>query len=129
MGIGLSIKEAIARFAERVPLQEAKLFAIVIAIQAQSGGNLSEVLSNLSDLLRERSKLQAKIKAMTSEARTSAWIIGGIPVLLIAAVSVFSPGFLAPLFETTRGNIILGLCVLWMGLGMVVMTSMMKVDL
>ena len=129
MGIGLTIKEAIARFAERVPLQEAKLFAIVIAIQAQSGGNLSEVLSNLSELLRERSKLQAKVKAMTSEARTSAWIIGGIPVLLIAAVSLFSPGFLVPLFETGMGNVILVGCVVWMGLGMVVMASMMKVDL
>lgn len=129
MGIGLTIKEAIARFAERVPLQEARLFAIVIAIQAQSGGNLSEVLTNLAELLRERSKLQAKIKAMTSEARTSAWIIGSIPVLLIGAVSVFSPGFLAPLFDTAFGNVILGVCGGWMALGMLVMTSMMKVDL
>lgn len=129
MGVGLSIKDAVSRFAERVPLQEARLFAIVIAIQSQSGGNLSEVLANLADLLRERSKLDAKIRAMTSEARTSAWIIGSIPVLLIGAVSVFSPGFLVPLFETSNGNMILAGCGGWMATGMLVMKSMMRVDL
>lgn len=129
MGVGLSIKEAVARFAERVPLQEARLFAIVIAIQSQSGGNLSEVLSNLADLLRERAKLDAKIRAMTSEARASAWIIGSIPFLLVGSVSVFSPGFLTPLFDTQNGNFILMGCGAWMALGMIVMKSMMRVDL
>lgn len=129
MGMGLSIREAIARFADRVPVQEARLFAIVIAIQAQSGGNLSEVLSNLADLLREKGKLQTKIRAMTSEARTSAWIIGSIPVLLVAAVAVLSPGFLQPLFETAVGNMILVGCGIWMVIGFVVMRTMMRVDL
>lgn len=129
MGIGLSIKDAVGRFADRVPLQEAKLFAIVIAIQSQSGGNLSEVLSNLSDLLRERSKLHAKIKAMTSEARTSAWIIGSIPFVLIGAVSTFSPGFLDPLFNTSGGTMVLIGSGVWMLIGMIVMSAMMKVDL
>lgn len=129
MGVGLSIKDAVARFSERVPLQEARLFAIVIAIQSQSGGNLSEVLANLAELLRERAKLQAKIRAMTSEARTSAWIIGSIPALLIGSVSVFSPGFLTPLFETPTGNLILMASLGWMATGIVVMKAMMRVDL
>jgi tight adherence protein B len=129
MSVGLSIKDAVARFAERVPLQEARLFAIVIAIQSQSGGNLSEVLSSLADLLRERAKLHAKIRAMTSESRASAWIIGSIPFLLVGAVSVLSPGFLTPLFETQSGNLILMGCGAWMAVGMIVMKSMMRVDL
>lgn len=129
MGMGLSIKEAIARFADRVPVQEARLFAIVIAIQAQSGGNLSEVLSNLAELLREKGKLQAKIKAMSSEARMSAWIIGSIPVLLVGGVSVLSPGFLQPLFATDVGNLILIGCIIWMAMGFFVMRAMMQVDL
>lgn len=129
MGMGLSIREAVARFAERVPLQEARLFAIVIAIQSQSGGNLSEVLANLADLLRERAKLEAKIRAMTSEARTSAWIIGSIPALLVGSVSVFSPGFLTPLVDTAQGNLILMGCLGWMATGVLVMKSMMRVDL
>ncbi len=129
LGVGLNIRTAISRFADRVGLQEARLFAIVIAIQSQSGGNLSEVLSNLADLLRERSKLVQKIRAMTSEARTSAWIIGAIPILILGAVTVLSPDYLKPLFDTTTGNLILAGCGGWMLMGMLVMRSMMRVDL
>ncbi len=129
MGMGLSIRDAIVRFADRVPVPEARLFAIVISLQAQSGGNLSEVLSNLADMLREKAKLQSKIRAMTSEARTSAWIIGSIPILLIGAVSALSPDFLAPLFETETGNVILVFCVGWMVTGFVVMRGMMRVEI
>jgi tight adherence protein B len=127
--VGLSIREAINRFAERVPLQEAKLFSIVEAIQAQSGGNLSKVLGNLADLLREREKLIAKIRSMTSEARTWAWIIGSIPVILIALISLVSPDFMKPLLETTTGNVILVLSGIRMATGVFVMTAMMRVDL
>lgn len=129
MGVGLNIRTAVLRFADRVGLQEARLFAIVIAIQSQSGGNLSEVLSNLADLLRERGKLVQKIRAMTSEARTSAWIIGGIPFLILGAVTFLSPDYLGPLFYTTIGNMVLAGCGAWMALGMLVMRSMMRVDL
>jgi tight adherence protein B len=129
LSVGLSIREAINRFAERVPLQEAKLFSIVVAIQAQSGGNLSEVLGNLADLLREREKLIAKIRSMTSEARTSAWIIGSIPVILIALISLVSPDFMKPLLETTTGNVILVFSGIWMATGVFVMTAMMRIDL
>jgi tight adherence protein B len=129
IGVGLSIRAAVGRFADRVALQEARLFAIVISIQSQSGGNLSEVLSSLSDLLRERSKLVQKIRAMTSEARTSAMIIGAIPILIVGAVSLISPDFLQPLFETSTGNLIILGCALWMMLGMLVMRAMMRVDL
>jgi tight adherence protein B len=129
MGMGLSIRDAIGRFADRVPVPEARLFAIVISLQAQSGGNLSEVLSNLADMLREKAKLQSKIRAMTSEARTSAWIIGSIPILLIGAVTLLSPDFLKPLFETETGNIILMFCGGWMVAGFVVMRGMMRVEI
>ena len=129
LGMGLSVRDAIGRFADRVPVPEARLFAIVISLQAQSGGNLSEVLSNLADMLREKAKLQSKIRAMTSEARTSAWIIGSIPILLIGAVTLLSPDFLKPLFETETGNIILMFCGGWMVAGFVVMRGMMRVEI
>lgn len=129
MGVGLTIRSAVLRFAERINLQEARLFAIVIAIQSQSGGNLSEVLLNLADMLRERGKLIQKIRAMTSEARTSAWIIGTIPFLILGAVTILSPDYLIPLFETSLGKLILFGCGMWMGVGILVMRSMMRVDL
>lgn len=129
LNVGLSVKDAVGRFAERVPLQEAQLFAIVIAIQSQAGGNLSEILSNLSFLLRERAKLNERIKSMTSEARTSALIIGSIPPLLMGAVKLLSPEFLDPLFYTSAGHLVLLGSAIWMGMGVLVMRTMMKVDI
>lgn len=129
MDMGLSIREALVRFADRVPVFEVRLFSIVIALQAQSGGNLSEVLSGLADMLREKAKLQAKIRSMTSEARTSTLTIGSIPVFLIGAISLLAPEFLQPLFEYQTGNIILVLCGIWMLAGLVFMRAMMRVEL
>ena len=87
----------------------------------------SHILSMLCKTVS--AKLQSKIRAMTSEARTSAWIIGSIPILLIGAVSALSPDFLAPLFETETGNVILVFCVGWMVTGFVVMRGMMRVEI
>ena len=129
MDMGLNIRDALARLADRVPVPEVRLFSIVIALQAQSGGNLSEVLAGLADMLREKGKLQAKIRSMTSESRTSALIIGSIPVLLIGAISLLSPEFLKPLFEEDTGNLILMLCGFWMLVGFLVMRAMMRVEL
>lgn len=129
MDMGLNIRDALARLADRAPVPEVRLFAIVIALQAQSGGNLSEVLAGLAEMLREKGKLQAKIRSMTSEARTSALIIGSIPILLIGAISLLSPEFLKPLFEKETGNVILMLCGLWMMVGFLFMRAMMRVEL
>ena len=76
--LGLPLDQAVQRLPERIPLAEANFFAIVIAIQSRTGGNLSEALGNLSKVLRERKKMQAKIKAMSSEAKASAGIIGSL---------------------------------------------------
>lgn len=129
LNVGLSLEEAVHRFASRVPMQEASFFAIVIAIQSKSGGSLSEAIANLSSMLRERKKLQGKIKAMSSEARASAWIIGSLPVLVTGVVYVTSPDFISVLFTTLTGNLVLAGCAFWMLLGTIVMKSMIKIDL
>lgn len=129
LGVGLSMREAVARFADRVPVREARLFAIVVAIQAQSGGNIAEVLTNLANLLRDKATLQGKLRSMTAEARTSALIIGAVPVLLIGALSLLAPDFLRPLIDTETGNIIVGASLGWMLVGVVVMRSMMRIEL
>ena len=129
MDMGLSIRDALVRFADRVPVFEVRLFSIVIALQAQSGGNLSEVLSGLAGMLREKAKLQAKIRSMTSEARTSTLIIGSIPIFLVSAISLLAPDFLKPLCDHPTGNIILMLCGGWMLAGLMFMRAMMRVEL
>ena len=83
--MGLSAGEAVERIVERVPVADANFFSIVINIQQKSGGNLSEALGNLSRVLRDRKKMKQKIKAMSSEAKASAGIIGSLPFIVTTA--------------------------------------------
>ena len=127
--LGLSLGESVERIVERVPTPEASFFAIVINIQAKAGGNLAEALSNLSNVLRDRKKMRGKIKAMSSEAKASASIIGALPFLVAFFVYLTSPAYISLLFTTTTGNIVLGGCAFWMGLGIFIMKKMINFDM
>ncbi len=122
--LGLPLSEAVARLPDRVPVTEANFFAIVIAIQQRAGGNLSEALGNLSRVLRERAKMKGKIKAMSMEAKASAWIIGSLPVLVMAITTMTSPKYIMLLFQHPLGNVILGISAVWMLIGVLVMRKM-----
>lgn len=126
--VGKSMAEAVPVLFDRVPLSEVNFFIVVITVQQQSGGNLSEALSNLAIVLRNRKKMKAKVKAMSSEAKASAMIIGALPVFVIGAVSVISPGYLAPLFTTSIGTICLGVAAGMMMTGVFVMNRMIQFD-
>lgn len=126
--IGKSMAEAVEVLFDRVPLAEVNFFIVVINVQQQAGGNLSEALSNLAIVLRNRKKMKAKVKAMSSEAKASALIIGALPMFVIAAVSVVSPAYLAPLFTTSGGMICLGVAAGMMLLGTFVMNRMIQFD-
>lgn len=123
-GFGLPLSDAVARLPERVPVAEANFFAIVIAIQQRSGGNLSEALGNLSRVLRERAKMKGKIKAMSMEAKASAWIIGALPVAVIIITFMTSPKYIMLLFQHPIGHLILGCSAVWMLIGILVMRKM-----
>jgi tight adherence protein B len=97
-----------------------------MAIQSRSGGNLSEALSNLSFVLRDRKRLQGKIKAMSSEAKASAGIIGSLPPVVTGIVYLTAPKYITLLFTERAGNIMLGVCVLWMTTGILVMRKMIN---
>ena len=127
--MGLSIPEAVERIIERVPLPESNFFSIVITIQAKAGGNLAEALGNLSNVLRDRKKMKAKIKAMSSEAKASAGIIGALPPLVGFFVYLTSPAYISLLFTTTTGHMVLAGCVFWMGTGIFIMKKMINFDM
>ncbi|NRG16130.1 type II secretion system F family protein [Rhizobiales bacterium] len=126
--MGVSLAEAVSRLPKRVPVAEANFFAIVIAIQQQAGGSLSEALGNLSKVLRGRKTLQGKIKAMSSEAKASAGIIGSLPILVMALLSLTSPDYIGILFTDPAGNLILAGGVVWMTMGVLVMRKMINFD-
>jgi tight adherence protein B len=126
--LGFSIPDACGRMHMSIPLQEVKFFGIVIAIQAQAGGNLAEALGNLSRVLRERKKMKAKVQALSMEAKASAAIIGSLPFIVAILVSMTSPHYIQPLFTDPRGNMILLGSAVWMGIGIFVMRQMINFD-
>lgn len=125
---GFSMTEAVQVLLDRVPLPEVNFFVVVISVQQQSGGNLSEALGNLARVLRNRKKMKQKVKAMSSEAKASAGIIGSLPIVVALIVSLVSPGYLLPLFATPIGNICLGVGVLMLATGLFIMNRMVQFD-
>ena len=126
--LGLSIPDAALRMQETMPCPEAGFFGIVIQIQAQAGGNLSEALGNLSRVLRDRKKMKDKVQALSMEAKASAAIIGALPFIVAVMVYLTSPNYIMPLFTTNVGNLILGISGLWMLMGVLVMRKMMNFE-
>ncbi len=127
--VGITLGDAIERFAQRVPVAEASFFAIVISLQQKTGGNLSEALSNLARVLRERKKLKAKVKAVSAEAKASAGIIGSLPFLVGGAVTFLNPDYMSLLYMTTPGHMVLGGGLLWMATGVFIMYKMINFDI
>jgi tight adherence protein B len=126
--MGLSVPEAVDRIVARVPTSEASFFSIVIAIQQKAGGSLSEALSNLSTVLRDRKKMEGKIKAFSSEARASAMIIGSLPFAVGGLVYLTSPKYIELLWTTETGQIVMGVSLIWMALGTFIMKKMISFD-
>lgn len=104
---GRTLAEALARMAERIDQPDLNYFVVVLSVQQETGGNLSEVLSNLSEIIRKRKMLRLKIRALTAEARATGWVLGIMPVLVFGILYWMSPGYLMPLIERPLGNAIL----------------------
>jgi tight adherence protein B len=127
--MGFTTSEAVERIVERVPIAESSFFSIVITIQQKAGGNLAEALGNLSSVLRDRKKMKARIKAMSSEAKASAWIIGSLPFLVGGMVYLTSPTYLELLWKTPSGQLVLTGCAIWMAIGIFAMRKLIDFDI
>ncbi len=126
--MGMSVPDATLRMQETMPCPEAGFFGIVIQIQQQAGGNLSEALGNLSRVLRDRKKMKAKVQALSMEAKASAAIIGALPFIVAFLVYLTSPAYILPLFTTSKGHLILGISAIWMTMGIFVMKKMINIE-
>ena len=126
--MGLSLGESVSRLFERVPTAEVNFFTIVINIQQQSGGNLSEALSNLSRVLRERAKMRGKVQAMSMEATASAGIIACLPFGVAGITTLTSPDYISLLWTTDAGKLALAGSAIWMSLGILTIKKMIAFD-
>jgi tight adherence protein B len=124
--VGVTMEDGLKRMFERMPTPEVNFFAIVMTIQTKTGGNLSEALNNLSTVLRDRKRMQAKIRAMSSEAKAGASIIGSLPPGVAALIWISTPNYIQPMFDSQMGNLMLLGCGLWMASGIAVMKKMVS---
>lgn len=126
---GRPLVEALRRLAKRIDEQDVHFFVVVLAVQQETGGNLAEILKNLSNVIRGRKRLKQKIAAMTSEGKATLWVLGSLPVLVFSAIQFTSPQYLLPLYNTLLGNIILTIAISLILLAIFIINKMIDIDI
>ncbi len=127
--IGRTMEESLQETADRLGIAEFNFFCITLAIQRETGGNLAETLSNLADVLRKRSQMKLKIRAMSSESKASAYIVGSLPFIVFIMVWMVNPEYLGGFFTDDR-LIVAGLGgMVWMSIGAFIMAKMVSFEI
>ncbi len=127
--VGKTMEDALQDTADKLGIAEFNFFTITLAIQRETGGNLAETLSNLADVLRKRAQMKLKIRAMSSESKASAYIVGSLPFLVFGAIFYINPNYMYPFFTDDR-LIVAGLGAgVWMGLGVFIMAKMVNFEI
>lgn len=125
--LGINLNDALQNMSRRLPITDFRYFIIAMLIQRETGGNLAEILNKISLTIRERFKLFAQIKVFTAEGRASAWVLGLLPFVIGAILSLINPGYLNPLFNDPIGNELLKVGFLVLLVGIFWMRSIIKV--
>ncbi|RUY55940.1 type II secretion system F family protein, partial [Mesorhizobium sp. M7A.F.Ca.CA.001.12.1.1] len=125
---GLSIEQAVRKLSQRVGFEGLQLLSVSLSIQAKTGGNLTEILANLSSVLRERQKLRMKIRALSAEGRVSAWIISLFPIVMFLTLQILAPSYYGAVWSNPLVFPIFMLFGLWALLGDFIMYRMVTFD-
>jgi tight adherence protein B len=129
MKIGRTMEVALQETADRLGTAEFQFFVITLAIQRETGGNLAETLSNLADVLRKRAQMKLKIRAMSSESKASAYIVGSLPFIVFGLVYMINPHYMGGFFTDQR-LIVAGIGgMVWMGIGAAIMAKMVNFEI
>jgi tight adherence protein B len=129
MKIGRTMEAALQETADRLGTPEFQFFVITLAIQRETGGNLAETLGNLSEVLRKRAAMKLKIRAMSSESKASAWIVGALPFIVFGLIWFINGSYMQTFFEDQRLIIIGAGGLVWMGLGVFIMSKMVDFEI
>ena len=127
--LGQPLEVALAETATRIPLTDFQFFVITLSVQKETGGNLTETLENLSNLLRRRHQMKLKVRAMSSEASASGYIIGSLPFIIGGVIYMLNPEYVGLLFTDPRGHIMLGVGLVWLAIGGFVMAKMASFEI
>jgi tight adherence protein B len=129
MKIGRTMEVALQETADRLGTPEFQFFVITLAIQRETGGNLAETLSNLADVLRKRAQMKLKIRAMSSESKASAYIVGSLPFVVFTLVWMMNPGYMGHFFTDQRLTVAGLGGLVWMGTGGFIMAKMVNFEI
>ncbi len=129
LSVGKTLEDAMWEAAERIDLPEFSFFVVALSVQRETGGNLAETLENLADILRKRRQMKLKVKALSSEAKASAMIIGALPFIMFGVIYAMSPEYEQALLTDPRGNIMLAVGIFWLGCGIAAMAKMVNFDI
>jgi tight adherence protein B len=129
MKIGRTLDAALQDTAARLGTPEFQFFVISLAIQRETGGNLAETLSNLAEVLRKRSQMKLKIRAMSSESKASAYIIGALPFIVFGLIWWINGSYMQTFFTDERLMIAGGVGIIWMGIGAFIMAKMINFEI
>ena len=124
---GTSLQQALLNLGERVPVTDLRYFIVAVLIQRESGGNLTEMLTNLSRLIRERLKLHAKVRVLSAEGRLSAWILGLMPFAVAALLNLLNPEFMSALWTDPMGKSILQWLTFLMVIGVLMLYRIVRI--
>jgi tight adherence protein B len=125
--LGLSIKLALDRLIERVPLLDLRLCVTAMHIQRETGGNLAEILEKVSQTIRERYKIMEDFRTMTTASRLSGWILCGLPFLLVFMLTVFNPDYMSVLVSDQRGHYVIAFAMVWQLFGMLLIRKFLSI--
>lgn len=128
VGLGSSIDASFETFAERTGIEEFRVLATAMAIQRQSGGNLSDILESVSTVIGEKLKLREKVKALTAEPRLSAVVLSVLPVGVGLMIFFINPSFITPLITTLAGHLMLGFAIFWEAIGVFFIRSVTRIE-
>jgi tight adherence protein B len=129
INLGSSLRDALLNLSSRIDSIDLKLFVTAVLIQRESGGNLNEILQNISTTTRERFKLRGQIKVFTAQARFSGLILGLLPFAFGTIVFLFNPDYILTLFQTPVGQFLLGLAMTLQFMGFMIIRRIMKIKL
>jgi tight adherence protein B len=127
VNFGVSLQEAMSNLADRVPTTDMRYFVVAVLIQRESGGNLTEILGNLSHLVRERLKLVGRVRVLSAEGRMSAWILVLMPFVLGGVMTILDPKFMTPLWTDPMGISMIKAMLGMMLLGVLVVRKIVRI--
>ena len=125
--LGLSIKLALDRMTERIPLLDLRLCVTAMHIQRETGGNLAEILEKVSQTIRERYKIMEDFRTMSTASRLSGWILCALPFVLVFVLTIFNPEYMAVLVKDQRGHYVIGFALMWQIFGMLLIRKFLSI--